>query len=351
MRPRRFLAWCPLLVLLGLAGCASAPMKMHLGGGGAPAAVWPAPPETPRYRYVGELTGEENFTLEGKNAGRRMLAWLVGLGRGRHEAVVLQRPQAGFTDAEGRVYVTDVSRAAVYVFDPVAGRLSVWEMADEDTRFETPLGIVVDARGRVLVADGDLGRVVILDGGGHPQGSFGTGVLVRPVGLARDPVTGRIFVADSQAHDIKVFDGEGHLLETWGRRGEGPGEFNAPTYLCFSGGRLYVTDTLNSRIQILDAQGRFLRSFGRRGLYVGDLPRPKGVAVDQDNNVYVVESYYDYLLVFNEKGEFLLPIGGTGSGIGRFYLPAGVWIDRHHRVYVADAFNGRVVIFEYLGGA
>ncbi|MFQ5487379.1 MAG: 6-bladed beta-propeller [Gammaproteobacteria bacterium] len=344
-----------VLLPLWLVGCAApTPSIMRYEGqAGAAAPVWPPPPERAHYRYVGQLTGEENFQMnrEAVSGGRRMLAWLVGLVAGQRAPVVLQRPQGGFTDSAGRVYVTDVSRAAVYVFDEVAGRLAVWEMAGRNTRFETPLGITGGEDRQILVADGGLGRVIRLDSMGRPVGGFGAGLLQRPVGLARDAVSGRVFVADSQAHDIKVFDRQGNFLETWGRRGEGQGEFNAPTYLTFAGGRLYVTDTLNSRIQVFDGAGRFIRSVGRRGLFLGDLPRPKGVAVDRDDNLYVVESYYDYLLVFNEKGDFLLPIGGTGKGIGEFYLPAAVWTDQRNRVYVADTFNGRVVVFEYLGEA
>ncbi len=343
-----WLAFCVLFVATGCATQGSRFMRYETAAGEAP--VWPPAPEVARYRYVGQLTGEGNFTSNrSANAGRRALAWLVGLAAGKHSPVVLQRPQTGYTDTTGRVYVTDVSRAAVYVFDEAAGRLDVWEMAGQNQRFQTPLGITVVEDGRVLVADGDLARVILLDDQGRPVGSFGEGVLQRPVGLAYDPAASRVFVADRQAHDVKVFDMQGRLLETWGRLGVGPGEFNAPTYLTFAHGRLYVTDTLNSRVQVLDASGRFLRSIGRRGLYVGDMPRPKGVAVDRDRNLYVVESYYDYLLVFNEKGEFLLPIGGTGSGIGEFYLPAGVWTDHRNWIYVADAFNGRIVVFEYLG--
>ena len=93
-----------------------------------------------------------------------------------------------------------------------------------------------------------------------------------------------------------------------------------------------------------------VRKFGQRGLYLGNLVRPKGVAVDSEGNVYVVESYYDSLLVFSTRGEFLLPIGGTGTATGRFYLPAGVWVDARNRVHIADMFNGRVVLFQFLGG-
>lgn len=339
--------------MLVLTGCASAPPVMTLHTDESAEHVWPGAPDAPRYRFVGALTGEGNMQRDSdaESVGRKVFNWLVGLVSGARTPVVLQRPQSGFVDEAGRVYVSDVSRAAVYVFDRPAGALHVWEMADNRTRFETPVGIAPGAAGTVLVADAELGRVVRLDADGEPAGSLGADVLMRPVGLARDAQRGVIYVADARAHDVKVFADDGRLLKTIGRRGAAPGEFNAPTYLEFRDDLLYVTDTLNSRIQIFDAGGEFVREFGRRGLYIGDLPRPKGVTVDNDGNIYVVESYYDHLLVFNGKGELLLPIGGTGSGIGEFYLPADVWTDRRGHVYVADAFNGRIMVFQYLGGA
>lgn len=343
-----------IIGLLALcAGCATTPSVMRFENTAAPEGeVWPSAPDVPRYRLVGQLTGEDNFTKanETQGVGRRMLGWLVGLVTGQQVPRILQRPQSGFVDAAGRVYVTDVSRAAVYVFDAPAGQLRVWDKADQRTRFDTPVGIAPGRNGEILVADAELKRIVRLSAGGEPLGAFGQGELVRPVGLARDAEHGRIFVADAQADTVVIFNDAGERIGAIGRRGEGPGEFNSPTYLSYSAGRLLVTDTLNARIQIFNAEGEYVGQFGRRGLYVGNFTRPKGVATDKDGNIYVVESYYDYLLVFNQQGELLLPIGGTGSGNGEFYLPAGLWIDDRNQVYVADAFNGRIMVFQYLGG-
>lgn len=342
----------PLAALL-LTACASGPgVLQYEYADQADRHVWPGPPDTPRYQLVGQLTGEQNIPGAAQSGlGSRILGWVAGLVSGKRVPVVLQRPQSGFVDDAGRIYITDVSRAAVFVFDEAAGKLLVWQSASRAIRFQTPVSITPGANGEILVVDAGLGRVIRLDAEGNPVGTIGDGHFVRPVGIARDAAGGRIFVADTQGHDIKVFSDDGELLETWGQRGEGPGEFNSPTYLTWADDRLFVTDTLNSRVQILDSDGGFIREFGRRGLFVGDLPRPKGVAVADNGVVYVVESYYDHLLVFTDRGELLLPIGGTGSGIGEFYLPAGVWTDRRNRVYVADAFNGRIMIFQYLGEA
>lgn len=344
-----------LILCLWITGCSQAPvvMKYDTGTETAEKIVWPEAPETARYSYVGQLTGEQNFHKQknGQSFGKRILGWLVGLVSGKETPVVLQRPQSGFVDENGRIYVTDVSRSAVFVFDQQQGKLLVWEMAAENIRFVTPLGIVAGADQTILVADAELGSIIQLDQQGNPLGNFGAQELQRPTGLTRDARRGRIYVSDTRDNQIKVFDDNGNHIDTIGGWGEGEGQFNGPTYISFKDDQLYVTDTLNSRVQIFSSDGKLVSTFGKRGLSIGDLPRPKGVAIDQAGNIYVVESYYDYLLVFNNQGQLLLPIGGSGSDVGEFYLPAGVWTDQQDRVYIADAFNGRVVILQYLGAA
>lgn len=335
-------------------GCAETRMVMQLSDAspGGSSKVWPSLPDTPRYRYVGELTGEVNFRPEnasGRSTATKLFDWLVGLTRENQIPTVLQRPQSGVVDAEGRVYVTDVSKGAIFVFDKPAGKLELWEMARANLRFLTPVGIALAGKNEVLVVDADLHAVFRFDHKGNPLGEFGEAVLRRPTGLAFDAQHSIVYVADTYSHDIKVFSQDGKLIKTIGQRGEADGEFNFPTHLAFANNELYVTDTLNSRIQVFDADGKLIRKFGQRGLHMGNLVRPKGVAVDKGGNVYVIESLYDQLLVFNKQGETLLALGGEGSGVGQFYLPAGVWVDHQNYIYIADMFNGRVTILQFLG--
>jgi sugar lactone lactonase YvrE len=355
---RRVLA--ALLALL-LGGCASTSVepirgRLHFGMDDAPEGeklMWPAAPEVPRFLYTGTLVGEPNFRApdgEERSALARAARWLVGLDDKSATPLVLQRPAALAGDDNGRLYVSDMSRQAVFVFDEKAGELLLWEQAAPGLRFVAPAGIAV-AADRVWVVDAELGAVFALDAKGQALGAVGRGHLTRPTGVAWDARTERLFVADAYAHAIKVFATDGRLLATYGTRGDGPGEFNYPTHLALSNGELAVTDSLNSRIQFLrTTDGAFVRQFGTRGLQVGQLVRPKGVSLDADGNVYVIESYFDSLLVFSPRGEFLMPIGGTGRATGRFYLPAGVWVDARNRVHIADMFNGRVVLFQFLGG-
>jgi len=352
----RIAVWILLLALLG--GCATEKLVLRFDPGGATTGkrIY-FPPVTdqavPRYVYIGELIGEPNFVeAEGtkKNPLIEALKWVAGLFDDPNPTV-LQRPQSGVVDENGRILVTDVSRSAVYVFDQVNGRLDVWEFAEGFRHFAAPTGIALGPAGRVFVADADLKMVFMLDATGKGATLIGKGQLERPTGLAWDANAALLYVADTQAHQIKVFDATGRLVRTIGRRGEAPGEFNYPTYLALNRGKLLVADTMNARVQVItldDSASPII--VGERGINVGKFVRPKGVATDSENNIYVVESYHDHLLIFDDQARFLLPIGGAGKEAGNFYLPAGIWIDRGNRVFVADTFNGRIAIFQFLGG-
>lgn len=307
--------------------------------------------ELPRYRLIGQLFGAPNVA-DAASRGRvsTALRWIVGIDERATEPNVLRRPQSGLVDAQKRILVTDVSRQAILVFDETAARIDVWDRATAKTAFVAPIAIAAGDNGQIFVTDAELKRVFRIGSKGEPLGEFGAGLLKRPTGIVRDAVLRQLFVADTYAHDIKVFSDDGHLLRTIGKPGDQTGEFSYPTHLALSAGKLYVTDTMNARIQIFDTSGTTLMQIGQRGLYLGNLVRPKGVAVDSEGNVYVVESYHDHVLVFDRSGRFLMAMGGTGKENSEFYLPAGVWIDAKDRVFVADMFNGRVVIFQFLGG-
>lgn len=359
----RVIRWAgAVFLLVYISGCATGRGEFNYGIPPALDAnrpMWPSPQdgETPRYVYAGQLTGEGNFIKpkqdKPRTASGDFVQWLLGVFGVEEEMVILQRPQSGVVDEEsGRILVTDASRKGVYVFDTQAGKLDVWEMALGNTRFNSPAGIALGANGEVYVADSEMAVVVQMNRKGDGIAMIGKGELRRPVGVAFDPASSLLYVADTYGHDIKVFDRDGRLLRTMGRRGEQAGEFNYPTFIALAKGRLYVTDTVNTRVQVLDADtGKPQLIIGEQGLKVGNMVRPKGVAVDGEGNVYVVESYYDHLLVYNSRGEFLMGIGGTGQDIGKFFLPSGVWVDAHERVYVSDMFNSRVMMFQFLGGA
>ncbi len=349
-----------LLIALSLAGCGGLREKPVFTMGLDATAdrrqlMFPPPAdgEVPRYVYLGELRGENNISRPeefGKgfaNSIFRMLDILAGPA----PPMVLDRPQAGAVDNKGRVFVTDIGRGAVFMFDEKIPEVKVWSKVEGLLDFISPVGIALGPEQQIFVADAELGLVARLSANGETLPSIGRNHLQRPNGVAFDPVAGKLYVADTGAHQIKIFNMEGILLAELGARGEGPGEFNYPTHIALARDKLYVTDTMNARVQVFSTKtGEYLATIGKRGMFIGDLNRPKGVAVDSEDNVYVIESYFDFLLIYNRRGEFLMPLGGTGFAGGKFHLPSGVWVDSRNRVYVADMLNSRVAVFQFLGG-
>jgi hypothetical protein len=72
---------------------------------------------------------------------------------------------------------------------------------------------------------------------------------------------GSLFVADMKLNCIKEFDSSGSHVLTFGREGEGPGDFRAPAALAI--GRsddLIINDSGNGRIQQLTTNGKHIKS-------------------------------------------------------------------------------------------
>jgi hypothetical protein len=68
---------------------------------------------------------------------------------------------------------------------------------------------------------------------------------------------GRILVVDRQVPTVRVFASDGSYLESWGRRGGGPGELENPDagLVALADGRVVVRDRGNARLQLFDTGG------------------------------------------------------------------------------------------------
>jgi len=73
---------------------------------------------------------------------------------------------------------------------------------------------------------------------------------------------GRIVVANAGTNELRVFNGAGVHLATWGREGEGPGEFMDLTGVdTWPGDSLVVWESRSRAISVFDSRGMFGRSF------------------------------------------------------------------------------------------
>lgn len=297
---------------------------------------WPPPPLPPRIKYLKSIYTEDdlgrNYSLREKLFGKSYFDGMV-------------RPY-GVSARHGKLLVTDIVMRRVMVFDVGARRLT--SVLGQEGAFQLPAAAAVDAEGRFYVADSSSTKVVVYD----PSGNYSTSLQIdggRPVGLAVSDALRRLYVVDREGHRVVVFGLDGTRLFSFGRRGNGDGQFNIPLDVALDvAGRVYVLDSGNFRIQAFTADGAFLSKFGDVGDRPGMLANPKGIALDSDGHVYVTDAAFSNFQLFDAEGSILLFVGAMGPFPGYLHLPAGIAIDEADRIYVADQLNSRVQVFQYL---
>jgi len=126
-----------------------------------------------------------------------------------------------------------------------------------DGQFLFPNSAIDDSQGRVIVTDGNNGRLSVWDSQGGFLFHFGSGsgdaALSLPRGEAIDGKD-RLHVVDAVGQNVKVYDFSGlepEYLFSFGTMGVRNGQFNYPNDIALDdSGRLYVTDRENDRIQV-----------------------------------------------------------------------------------------------------
>jgi DNA-binding beta-propeller fold protein YncE len=303
---------------------------------------WPAPPQTARIEYVGQLVTDRDLK-PGVSLGAAIF--------GESPRQSMLSPYAVCTDGANRVFVSDSNAQIVHVFDLASRRYERWPDPKAGPALAQPLGIAWDPRGRLLVADAAAGHVVEISAEGQVLRVLGAGLLERPSGIALDAARGRLYVADAAAHQVVILGADGALVRRLGERGTGRGRFNFPTNVALDGaGRLYVTDSMNFRVQVFDENLAPQSPVGGQGDVPGSFILPKGIALDGEDHLYVVDAGFEAVQIFDAQGWLLLSFGREGHGPGEFWLPAGIHIDASDRIWVADSYNRRVQVFQYLRG-
>ena len=121
-------------------------------------------------------------------------------------------------------------------------------------------------------------------------------------------------------------------------------DLNYPYGIAYnSRGEMIVSERDGHRVSIIDNRGKKIRTFGSRGDSPDQMIYPRGIAIDDIDNIYVSSSHK--LQKFTSNGELIKCIGKEGGKEGEFNYPHGVTL-HDNQVYVCDTDNHRIQVFD-----
>lgn len=234
------------------------------------------------------------------------------------------------------MFVTDDRDGTVKRFDGLTGQY----MGSFGSGFlAVPTGVAVDAHGVAYVADFAKNEVFRFNAfTGNYMGAVGSGSLISPEGLAFDS-HGTLFVADGNG--ISRFDP---------LNGSDLGHF-ANGFLQYGGSGLaidandvaFVGDATYGQVQRFDTRtGNWMGSVG-----TGLAPGAFGVAINADSKLFVTSLTNNNVSRLNEFD------GGYGGSYGSGFLngAAGLAFDGYGTSFVTSYYGGRVDRFNPYTGA
>ena len=205
-------------------------------------------------------------------------------------------------------------------------------------------GLAFDSRGNLAVSDSDNHRVQIFSTEGRFIGTRGEDLLKDPRGLVfnkRDD----LFVIDGRS--VFVFDKKGELrnrFEADMQIGQMNKE-NLQQVVLGPNGLLYITNKDGACVSVFQQDGQQVKSFGHYGRQRGQLDRPCGIFVTNENHVLVTSHHK--VSVFTADGTFVTEFGNQESFPGDVKLnaPFGILADRRGYIFVADRNNKRIRVY------
>ena len=270
---------------------------------------------------------------------------------------VLRFPQASAVGPDGTVYVADQYTHAIQVFT-------------SDGRFLRELGVDLTSVGAVAVAPD--GVVYVADGSdrvdryapdGRLLGSFGrsgdgVGEFYFGTGGGNDSGAGgglavgagSLWVADTRNDRVQRFalDGSGASVVV------ARGRVKRPQGLAVAGGRLIVADDLNHRLAVFGLEGDYVGSVGSGpGPSPRQLRNPYDVAIDPLGRVFVADNSNHRVVRYGAAPSYPYRArwGSYGSRPGQLQYPRGLSVDAAGRTYVADPGGNRIDAFDAGGGS
>ena len=297
-----------------------------------PLVLYPPPPQVPRIQFLTAISNSKDVEEPGSTSFWQRLA-----GESVEETGIepILKPY-GVAIHGGVIYVCDTLLPGIDVIDLEAKSFEYWQPTGFG-QIRKPINCSTDAAtGRLFVADIDRGDVVVFDSERRFVTSFGAAEGSRPTDVfVRD---GQAWVADLENQEVRVYDLAGFDQVAVLPRADvdSAGRLLGPTNLWVTDELVYVSDFGSSQVKLYTREGDFVGAVGSYGDGVGQFARPKGIAVDRSGNLYAVDAAFENVQVFDAEGRLLLSFGGPYRGPGDLWLPAQVTLDYDNVVWFRE---------------
>ena len=170
--------------------------------------------------------------------------------------------------------------------------------------------------------------------------------LSTPYGIAFNK-QGEMVITEMVSHRVSVFDHQGQRIRVFGSRGDGLHQMKYPRGLAIDDAdNIYVTS--EDRLQKFTTDGELVKCIGQRGKKEGEFDDPRGVTI-HSNHVYVCDCENHRIQAFDINLNFVQSIGSCGNGPGEFNAPDDIKFDTHGNMYVAESGNERVQVLDSSG--
>lgn len=271
-----------------------------------------------------------------KSVHGRRKAERVCTGR-RHTGPLFASPSDLVVDAHGRVFVADQGTKSILKLSPKGKVLARWTRAGSNPPAFTQLyGIALDHSGDVYVSDAASQVVDKVSSKGKPLAQWNTGAAAAnsfPTLLAVAS-NGDVYLSDHGAEAVLHLSPTGALLDKIGVH-----VFTDPYGVTLGpDGNLYVTDFGAGLVREFTPEGGPVATWGNTPRAV-KLQNPEAIAVDASGNIYVSEQT-GQIVKFNRSGKVLTRWRPTRSLT--LQDPSGIALDSHGNLYVAEYMGNRV---------
>ena len=300
--------------------------------------VYPPPPDTTRIQYLTSFSSS-NDLAGGRSGFMQMIV-------GSDEPMPITKPY-GIALHNGKIYVCDSRISGMEVLDLKERTFEIFAPGGLGA-LKKPTNCTVDADGLLYVADTDRKEVVIFDRNGSYITSIHDLPDMKPVDVCvyRD----KLLLLDMRSQRVRVYSKKERtfLYSIPDANPSREEQLFSPTNMCVSNDTVYVSDMGDFNVKRYAINGTALPPIGNYGSGIGQLVRPKGVAVDRTGHLYVVDASFENVQIFDRDGSPLLFFGGPYFKPGDMWLPAKVIIDyenlRYFEPLVHEGFILRYLI-------